>query len=504
MRTFLSYYFVITGLFLLSFSAAGQKVTVVEPDQGVNVNALKDAILANGDGIYELRRNGIYFLDSQLQYDYEITIRAQEGSGDMPIIQTTVDNNAVSPEQIFRNGKSLTLEGIYITGKVDGGAYLTRIVRTSGTNITLRFKNCYFDAAEQTIVRCDAAGMKIYFDGCIIRNIATATDPNNGRIVDGRGNAQDSVVIRNSTIYGLTAALIRYDNAPFNYIQMDHNTFYNIGYSIDLGTAYKGDVTNNIFANVAWRSNNSSAPNPPDGIIVIKDMNETDEYKNADRRFNVKNNNIYLDKSIDDLFITYGSLNAKRPLVSNKVKEYIENGRLDSLNLINELLSFNNAPALPMQYIAKYFEIGEDSQSDNPYAFFTFEDPVNPGPVADDIAYKFRYSSNSKSATLADGGAQLGDPRWKLIGGAGIDRPKSSVVNLYSNPVGSFAEFSFSEIQVARIKIADLNGRVLKNVNVAGTNSATINVADLSSGVYIYTVYSNSNTPVVSGKLLKK
>ena len=76
------------GILILSVPAFGQKtVVVVEPDPGVEIGALNDAIAAAetagtaGNTIFELRREGIYYLNGSIAHSgYTLHIRTEAGT----------------------------------------------------------------------------------------------------------------------------------------------------------------------------------------------------------------------------------------------------------------------------------------------------------------------------------------------------------------------------------------------------------------------------------------
>ena len=70
------------GILLLSISAFAQKtVVVVQPDAGIEIGALNNAITNAtdpGNTIFELKRGGVYFLNGAISHTgYTLHIRAE-------------------------------------------------------------------------------------------------------------------------------------------------------------------------------------------------------------------------------------------------------------------------------------------------------------------------------------------------------------------------------------------------------------------------------------------
>jgi hypothetical protein len=206
------YFFIITGILFLSIPAFGQKtVVVVEPDEGIEIGALNSAISSAsdpGNTIFELKRGGIYYLNGTVSHSgYTLHIRAEEGPGHRPILQPAVDELGASPENIFTSGGSLILEGLYLYGIDELGGTPNRTIVVSGDGNTIITDDCYFDYSNQAFFRLTSANNKIFITNSILRNSIRPENPNNGRIIDTRGNPTDTLVIENCTMYNFSTSI---------------------------------------------------------------------------------------------------------------------------------------------------------------------------------------------------------------------------------------------------------------------------------------------------------
>ncbi len=84
----------------------------------------------------------------------------------------------------------------------------------------------------------------------------------------------------------------------------------------------------------------------------------------------------------------------------------------------------------------------------------------------------------------------------------GIEDAESLVSKVYPNPASDEVHFEFAELGDARLKIIDVKGSVMMEVQVKNTDRMTIDISDLSSDTYFYTVTINEKTSV--GKLIKQ
>ncbi len=86
----------------------------------------------------------------------------------------------------------------------------------------------------------------------------------------------------------------------------------------------------------------------------------------------------------------------------------------------------------------------------------------------------------------------------------GVNDVLASKFSTFPNPVNDVLTLNSGEgVQISAIKITDLNGRVVKTLNYSDAMSEMqINVADLSSGMYLLNISSNQGT--ATKKIVKK
>lgn len=147
-----------------------ESVIIVEPDDGItSVNALTRAINENGDATYILRRDGVYYMEGKNVFKHNVVIKAENGSGKMPIIQPICDAQGALNADMIRLEGSATFENIYIIGKdAATGNLMQRLFRIDESNVRLKFDHCFIDHCRNFCIRTDNVNNKIYLNNSTI------------------------------------------------------------------------------------------------------------------------------------------------------------------------------------------------------------------------------------------------------------------------------------------------------------------------------------------------
>ncbi len=529
----------------MSIPAFGQKnVIVVEPDPGIEIGALNDAIEAvdsieGANTIFELRRGGMYFLNGSVSHTgYDLHIRAEAGDGPRPVLQPAVDDLGDS-EVPLRPGGGLILEGLLIYGIDDLGNHLSQLVRPNVNDARFIFDSCYFDYTRQSVIRVDGENAYISFNNCIVRNSLRAENPANGRHIDIRGNPTDTIIVTNSTLYNNGRDFIRFDEGLVKYLFWDHNTVFAMnfrGFEADrvpipycnwrLDLTFNASVTNNIFYNVAYMQKN----NRHDAMFYMDSIVTNPDFLDADRTIDLSNNNWWSDPVWGEILaeteadIIANETYSRHYVIPNSnpldsipwfyegpntnlfwnqelldtsttysekpvIWHFIENGQVDTSNIFREELTFKNPPPLRTEYFRWYAEHNFDrfimAELTPPYAHVD-EDSLKIGEVTEG-AYDFSYNADSRSATAADDGGPLGDPEWDLmpaVSVADLSAPEASV-RTFPNPFTDNVTFEFEsrEHSSVRIDIYNLLGKEVYSERMPvtqGKNSVIVNLSGIS------------------------
>jgi len=543
------YTWITVGILLVCVPAIGQKtVIVVQPDAGIDVGALNAAIAGAadpGNTIFELKRGGVYYLNGAISHSgYTLHIRAEEGDGIRPVLQPAVDDIGVSANH-FNTGGSLILEGIYIQGRDELGYVANQQIIVSGEANRIIIDDCIFDYSNQAFIRLTSINNAVYITNSILRNSLRTESLNNGRIIDTRSNPTDTLLMENSTIYNCGSSQFLMGAGLIKYVKWNHNTFFQGSYShaINLGASFEVVMTNNLLYNFGYRANDYSH----DPLFTVDSIFTIGEYTDAERSFNFKNNNWYTDPVIGDILDEYGIdqvryepwdteqlnpipwryvlrqnlfadldiLDTSTVTAPPKMVWFLENGQVDTTNFFSEKLIFDNSPPLNLGYWTYLVENNYTMTLELPPSPFADEDPNVVGEVTTG-AYTFNYTDNSISATAADGGLPLGDPRWAPYSTVLTEKVKAftgTTVRTYPNPVSGQVTFEI-DAQVAasvRINMYDLTGKEVFKVDERvnqGMNTIHINLNTISRpGIYLYQVQAKSANGMqsfTSGKIVKR
>jgi len=547
------YYVFIVSLLIFSVQAFGQKnVIVVEPDQGLDIGALNDAIEAvdsvdRNNTIFELRRDGLYLLNGTIAHEsyYTLHIRTEAGPGGKAVLQPAVDENGESGRQ-FQPSGNLTLEEVYLQGRDELGAMSSQPIRVNADSCRIIIDNCVLDYSGQSLVRTSSGNNTVIVTNSVLRNSILPDNPSNGRVIDSRGNPNDTLWISNSTIYNNGATQLRSDGGATLFANFDHNTVYQTSFNHNFALDYifKANITNNIFYNFLYRGNNMDH----DAFFAVDSIFDSgiEDYNDANRYFDLSNNNWFVDDTIGYILDEYGPdtlymfydwapddtvhyrealrknwfasqdlLDLNIPAAVPTIMHFIANGQVDTAGLFREELTFTNPPPLNLDYWKFFTENGWAISGTNPPNAYADEDPDVLGEVTTG-AFDFSYNANSRSATAADGGLPLGASRWLPYGpGTSVWDVKADVneVRTYPNPFDNQVTFTIeaSAASLVSIRVYDLVGKEIHSsfepVNL-GSNEVNVNLSKISHpGIYLYKIElqnGQGQKSVSSGKLIKK
>lgn len=461
------YSFLVVMLLVASTTMAQQTV-VIEPGFG----KIQEAIAAVADSAagatttFELKRDGIYYLDGSIENsDFQLTLVAQDGDGARPQLIPGVPTGGES-SRAFRARNNLTLKGLYITNRDEnGGMTATRIIRCSADDIVITIDDCHLDNDLQAALRLDDGGMKVYISNSIISNIGSTTSPNNGRVIDDRGNEIDELVIENTTMYNISSRVLRDDGGVNNMVKVNHCTMVNIGQrGITLNETKESIITNNQFINCGFFGNNDV-----DDPYYLVELDTLDAQTAV-----ITNNNFYIDPA----FITAQPDTVYAAIDLNPLALAFA----DEATFLNEDITFNTPPPSVLPLMAYWTDPENTPDFDRP----------------DTFTYDFGYTSGMSAIGGIDGAA-IGDENWTIVY-VGINENNSHsniALNCYPNPVQGDAVVSFTleNNAIATLEIINVTGARVKTIYsgdvTMGENTFTINSNNLESGIYFVRLTAN-------------
>ena len=489
------------GTFFLLLQAAYPQLRVVTiqgitPGQPLVYDQIFNAInadatnrLTNKNVVYELKRGQVYLNTSTINSaDFDLYIRAEAGTGTMPIIFHTL-NSAGATAAMITARQNLILENIEIDGKHSNGTLGNRILNMYGKNYRCTFKGCRIINDRGGALAVQVDGVKLYYIDCIIGNMGHQISlGGNGRAVDLRNTGTvDTVVIQNCTMYNMTDRVFRNMAPIINYFKMDHNTIVNIqGYHgcIQLGKTKKAIITNNVFANPLthgdrfpdrWRTEQMQ---PDKAFAVITHDSLSSKLTSA--TVEMRNNNIYHEKKFVDFF--------------NLTPPNDSIGNVRPIN--NAIIKFVGA-TLPQAYYAEELTFKNTSASLMLYNFLTYwvtHPKASVFPNNFSVIYPYEwdvsYSTTSKSYTAGDNGYPVGDlnawPALKAKWAQGLPNKSLVIKGLSVEGLGNVQNFPnpFNDQTTIYYSLTKTQNVEVSVYNASGQKAKILVNAEMSEGNY--------------------
>jgi hypothetical protein len=475
-------------LAFMAMDASGQiRYVDVEPGIGTLTDTIKGDTTDLGERIdpentvYRLQRGpeAYYGLEGSISNsDYPLTIEAADGDGARPFLQPRVVDNESS--RAFRPRGDITLKGLHVTNMDDIGGLKTRILRCSADDIHVTLDDCWFDQDAQSFIRVDNPGMHFIITNCVISNIGLPSDPNNGRGIDDRGNAIDTIIIENCTFFNVTFGLIRDDGGITKYVRLNNNTLVNVAQrGSEFGPVDTLIVTNNIAMNADFLPKDDD-----DSWYVFS----ADSVADVAPYVEFTNNTAYLDTSritafLNDTITVTPIFNETLALAVAAAGNEDDN---DNWNIV-----FTDGPPFNDSIVIYTYDPAF-AGGDAPDWVVPDLPPGGNGLYHTDVYYDFGYA-HGQAATGATDGGQLGDRNWEASWGTGVQPMLEEGVSLslYPMPVGDNATISFKLEREAMVQMElySLAGqRVADVVNTpypAGTHQISWDTGSLETGMYL-------------------
>ncbi len=388
-----------------SFVGFAQRKVLVPEGFGTLNEIIRKDTLAGGirkdpNTVYVLRRGGVYSLSGTiLTSGFHLRLVSEEGNGPRPFLRMGFLEGATQVEEVFEVRGDVTFRGIHLTIVNEFNTFIARGISSSAPNLKLRFYDCLIDGSGQTFLRLNSGGTSVFMLNCTVSRMGRPSNPDNGRVIDDRGNDMDSIVVENNTWYNVTSRMIRDGGGIVNYIRMNQNTLVSGGQRFSsFGPVNQLIVTNNVIVNPRFIGNSSTS------TLVSTDFSLAGE----NPLVNFNNNNIYFDQAIYNVWdeiIQSGGTRIQPPFVTPENQPLIDN----ATGIIHEQLVFSNGPAAPTTFVRE-LELGAGSSIQDWDWTGAFNG--NPWELTDLAYHNFSYPQTSNSFTGSSTGEPLGDLRW--------------------------------------------------------------------------------------------
>jgi len=510
------------GFLAGAISTVQAQEKIIEPNLGfVNEIIKADTILGGKQAhtVYVFRRNSTYLVNGSIQnIGYPITLKAEAGTGRIPLISNWPDANGTLNRIVDANDNAyiynLYIDGMgpnLTTGEPDPFYKMNgQLLRAAAAGKELIIDGCVLNNVGQVIIRSNSGARKVMVTNTTFANGGQLSSDNvgNGRIIDVRNGVTDTVIFRNCTMVNTLDRIFRHYNASTNsatnfikYIELDHNTIvHNTGAFgfLMLGDIEQGcKITNNLFVNpMSFGADTSDKArfgevqvfgefdgNGVPILPLIMDQPNT----SSNPTFTISNNVVSYQPEVKKFFTDNGLTGAQ--VITARLAAKV------GANPYSEAdVTLKKIPNVMMNVMTWYHDMSKTANGggmithasldmDRRSAIF-WTDSLNCAYTSGNAAFKGSdgkpVGSNVWSSVLTDVTEESALPT------------EFSLSNNYPNPFNPTTNIQFSLPENGAVSLAVYNligqevTRIVEQRYSAGTHSVTFNASRLSSGVYIY------------------
>lgn len=485
-RILLSVFF-FAALSLLPLAA--QDEVIVEPGPAGTLNqAISNP--ANQGKTLVLRRGVPYLLTGEINFSAApLHIKAEAGSGPRPLLVFSPGGGGAAPDQIIRANNHLTLEGLHLTNRDLLGGITERIIRTSAANVRVRVNDCLIDDSGQTAFRLDGANNKVYATNSIFSRMGIPSNPDNGRVVDDRGNLVDTIWIENCLIYNVTSRVIRDGGQRINVGIFNQNTVASIGQrGFEWGEIEQLFFTNNVIVDAGFVGRRFSLD--PARQDTIRHAINGVPVGNAN--WVIRNNNFFRTPAAlaaTPFTQSSGDTVEQQPNFNPAALAFIQAGGWANTN-IQETLDFTNPAPVPVDFIIKH-HAGQSGQ-----ALPWDHAGVQPNTLYSQLGnmtprystfHDYGYRTNTSSYTGGINNQPLGANLFDFVSSA-KDLFMENNILFYPNPVRDILWVQNLDAEsLVGVRVLDIQGRPVRTWRV-NEDYLMIDTSNWSKGMYILSV----------------
>jgi len=472
----------------------------------------------NMNRVWRLERGGLYILNGAVRglADVPLRVVGAEGDGPLPILIGLADETG-SSDRLFRPNGDGEFKNLYLSGIDNLGNYnednknTLRMEKDGGHYVV---DNCFFDYNYQSFFRMNSDNQDLIITNSTFRNCGSLLDPGDSKMIDTRGNHQDSIVIRNTTMYGSSGRLLRSDGSPFNYLEMDHVTAVKFGGSIEMEKVLDAKITNNIFIDIQFEGRVLDASDPADTTLAefidVDSLDSPSLKAEEDRHITISNNVYAISPVFQSWYDSVDSLHAPVFLNQNGMHMVNTFPNIVAENNINALPTFSDQPENDILLTYSQYRLSTNYLgAENPSWFYDRNglgvlatNPETFGLADDD--YDFDYLITDAAYTAAEGGLPAGDLNWfpGIVNGIedlnSVVPSKFELLQNYPNPFNPSTSITFRMINrgqatLSIYNVLGQNVRTLINNKLQdiGTHSVQWDGRDgagrsMPSGMYFY------------------
>jgi hypothetical protein len=507
---------------LLGLISLQAQERVLEPTEGFVNEIIKADTLSDGGQahtIYIFRRGETYYFNGYINnVGYPITLKAEDGTGRLPMICNYPDGTAAL-NRFLLSGNDAYIYNLYIDGM---GLNTTtfepdptytmngQLLNAAASGNELIVDGCVLNNAGQVLIRSNSGARKVEITNTVLANSGQMSADNigNGRIIDFRNGATDTVIFKNCTMVNTLDRIIRHYGAAANattafiqYMELDHNTIVHntgaFGYIMLGDIAQACRITNNLLYNPVTLGNaeKDTARLPEVTILSQPDVNGKivipliidQPNTNSNPSFTISNNVVVYDAAVKQFFSDNG-LTAS-PVLTPRIAEKVSGTPYTDADVI-----LTNIPATMTNIMNWYQALAVQTTGGGMITTSEVDMDRHSGIYWID-SLDCSYTTDDQ-AFIGSDGEPVGSGRWNSrvtgVDDATVIPDAFSLSSNYPNPFNPSTRINFSLPVKSNVSVVIFNtlGQAVKTLLSqeleAGNHSVTFNAEGLSSGVYIY------------------
>ncbi|MEL6941691.1 MAG: T9SS type A sorting domain-containing protein, partial [Bacteroidota bacterium] len=344
-------------------------------------------------------------------------------------------------------------------------------IRILGTGTTVKVSDCIIEKDRGGFLQLRADSVKMYVENCIFRNGGNRRIlQGNGRGIDARNFALDTLVMRNVIVHNIIDRFFRSQGgiSPHNYIEIDNCTAFNVagrhGF-IQLGRVRTAKITDNLFVNPImlgsspfYTDEQTQPDNDKHKVITVDTLYD-------DTQLTINNNNIFWTQDVMEVWNGIDSVSMPGVL-SDLVMQNLGDKVGDAY--FQDPVELASVPMTILQYVKDLYA----NPADEDMFDHTVEDisvagtALDYGNLFDFATFDPCYDASSAPATGSESGGAVGAVFLcpELLSSTSEVAKIISKFALSPNPMSETALFEYN-IKVAgqiSLGIYNLNGQLME------------------------------------------
>ncbi|OAV43132.1 T9SS type A sorting domain-containing protein [Lewinella sp. 4G2] len=462
--------------------------------------------------VFVLERGGLYYFDSKKEWEFDVAFVAESAPTSltdpmMPLIQR-FNAGATNLAPMYEGTGNFTIDGCHVIMGEESptaGNFENSSIRPRGIDKRYIFRNCWIEKSRQAIARIEGDGSKSYVENCFIQNMGDYQRfQGNGRLIDVRSTAADSVVIRNSVIGNILDRLyIGFRQRSNNYFEFSSNTVYNhVGRHglIQLSNTREAVINNNLFSNPKMMGTTPSISDEQLGSKGVVTYLFTSDSIPEGGSIEMKNNNIFYTDDVLDYFNSTDTVD-RCPVFGPNFLAVLGDS---SEAYFTEVVDLGNVPG--RERVLNYTKQAINDRSSTDLLDMMVEpisrsgSPFDNGYLFDFSTFDPCYSDDAASATAATDGGRVGARTACGAEPVSLRNPlnynAALALKAYPNPMATEVTITYNLTETGPVSVMlyDATGKQVATLytgtQLAGEQSITVDaMTNMPAGMYFANLF---------------